>query len=304
MSVPRCFHRVTRGLGGLAAVEDACICVTADDYGLTKGTNAGIERLAAVGPLTAVSIMMHANAELSSVERLRSTPCALGLHLVLVEEVPLLENRRIAGLLDSDGRLPTDYRSLFAALLRRPSLLRAIRDEAFAQMERYEGLGLPLNFVNSHQHVHLFPPIWATLRPLFVRHPVAVRAARHARPRLCKQALVEMFGCVSTLLGPERPIMHPIGLQYSGRLTKENLAMALRSSHAARSGEIAELVTHPAIEDGHLRSRYGHWNYRWQAEYELLGSDCFRMTLDAASVNVRSLRNVRQDGFGSRSSLQ
>src|SRR5689334_11287628 len=135
------------------------IWVTADDYGLTPAVNRGITQLVSSGAITAVSVMMHAGAHLEQLASLAALRPTLGLHLVFVEEAPLGPSSRLGGLLDRDGRFPS-YPRLFGRLLANPALATLLRDEAEAQLDRYRASGLPLQFINSHQHVHLFPPLW------------------------------------------------------------------------------------------------------------------------------------------------
>src|SRR5262245_52238092 len=118
------------------------VCVTADDYGLSRGVNAAIEALAAAGRLSAVSVMAHRDAHLDSVGSLAGAGVAVGLHVCFTGERPLV---RALG-----ERLPPDHRRLFAAIVRRPALLPLLRAEAEAQAERLAGAGVAIDFVNAH----------------------------------------------------------------------------------------------------------------------------------------------------------
>jgi predicted glycoside hydrolase/deacetylase ChbG (UPF0249 family) len=107
--------------------------VTADDYGLTTAVNEGIEDAARRGALTGVSVMVHPRATLAQVHRIADRA---GLHLVLVEEEPILPARILGSLVGRDGRLPRDYRALLRKVLARPNLADLVRLEAEAQVER------------------------------------------------------------------------------------------------------------------------------------------------------------------------
>jgi chitin disaccharide deacetylase len=147
--------------------------ITADDYGLCPGVNAGIEELAAQGAISAVSVMVHDQAKLETAHRLGHLPVRTGLHLVFVEERPLSAPSELSGLLTRSGTLPRTYRDLFARLVLRPWLAQALASEARRQMERFAALGLRLDFINSHQHTHMFPTVWHALRDLWSAWPAS-----------------------------------------------------------------------------------------------------------------------------------
>lgn len=255
--------------------------ITADDYGLAQGVNKAIERLAAEGKLSGASVMCHRDAQLESLSCLRNTAVATGLHVVLVEERPLLPESRFGPLLDERGRLPRNYRRLFAQVLQRPGTISALRDESHAQLDRFLGLGLPFDFINSHQHTHLFPPIWLGLSSVFRRAEqlgAAVRLSGRAVPRRGgRDIMVALASQASRVLRrtQARRIHQPIGLAFSGRLAISHLAAVLDEVSQRRSlwreDLVPELVTHPGIPDATCEP-YRHWNYQWGEEFELLRS--------------------------------
>ncbi|MEO8603668.1 MAG: ChbG/HpnK family deacetylase [bacterium] len=260
------------------------LCVTADDYGLSRDVNAGIHSLAARDALSAVSVMVHREAQLDDVSVLRGR-VVTGLHLMLVGERPL-RAARLAPLLDAQGFLPMRYWGLFLQLLRHPGWLARLSDEIAAQVARYRTLGLPLHFINSHQHVHLLPPIWA--RVLQVVHgnafPPAMRTAQPAPLGGVHQALL---GVASRLAGrrqaaPARLSLQAIGLGFAGRSTLQDIDGALQrlgQIAAPRGRVLHELVVHPGLGDAPPAARHGAWGIRWRREHDLLLSDDFAAVL-------------------------
>lgn len=245
--------------------------ITADDYGLHPAVNRGIERLAGRGCVTGVSVMTHPDASLADVGRLRDTGVRCGLHLVFVEERPVEDPGRLPGLVDAHGRLPRSYRHLMAALTRAPWIARAMAREAAAQLSRYRSLGLPLDFINSHQHVHLLPPVWWALRPLLADLPgVDVRSA-HTLPVLASAdgaVAASSRVCWATAPLAARTVLAPRGIAHAGGMTA-GVARAILASIAATHGVPdvqGEIVLHPGDEDDELRRRYGHWRYDWLGE--------------------------------------
>jgi predicted glycoside hydrolase/deacetylase ChbG (UPF0249 family) len=272
------------------------LCITADDYGLSEGVNAGIEALVDLRRITAVSIMVHQDAQLSSVNTLQKYDVATGLHLVLVEELPLGQTEKLGKLLGKDGLLPPNYCALFKRIMGRPGLLRAVRHEAEAQIARYLALGLRLDFINSHQHVHLFPPIWYTLAPVFEQYRVPVRAVRRFASGFSKQAVLDLSAWVAWKVRPlrYRATFRPIGVDYAGHCSLRKLQRILETrliDWRSIPGETPELVLHPGYTDQRLLSRYRHWNYQWQEELELLRSADFPQLLTQHAVHRRVPRH-------------
>jgi chitin disaccharide deacetylase len=258
------------------------LCVTADDYGLSSALNAGIERLAARGVVRAVSVMVHADAELGGVARLRDHGVAVGLHLVLVAERPLHGPRALAPLLEGT-HLPGSWWRLLGRLARRPQLAALVRRETEAQLERYLGLGLPLDFFNSHQHVHLLPPVWAACHPTLRAHPrAALRGFGGVRWQASKVGLASLAARCSWALRPPRGrrTLEPLALQPAGALSGPGLTRLLAQAPPARARVRAELVVHPGEPDAATSSRYASWGYDWGRELEFLSSAEFRAAVD------------------------
>jgi len=269
------------------------LCITADDYGLSGDVNAAIHSLVKRGALSAVSVMVHGDAVLEQVAALRPY-VATGLHLVLVGERPLLPDR-LAPLLDAAGFLPASYWRLFLALARRPLLLPLLGDEIAAQLARYRALGLPLHFINSHQHVHLLPPIWnqmmRTLASADSAAP-AVRIAHRAPTGGPRQTLLAASSRLAWTMHPlrGRTALVAIGVDFAGYTTLRDVDDVLRclarTSDLPDTRFVYELVVHPGFEDHPPAARHGAWRYRWRGEHDLLSSSEFRELLRRHAVVV------------------
>lgn len=258
--------------------------IAADDFGLDPSVNQGIRELAEGGHVDAVSIMAHEGACLEDLDGLAGTRASLGAHVVLVEERPLGGEAGLEPILQA-GRFPKSYKSLFAGVVLRPSLLPALAREARCQILRLVEAGLDLQFANSHQHVHLFPPLWKVLGPVFAEFGLEVRASRGFRLRPDRQGMLDLASSLALWRHPvpDLAVVRPIGVNAAGRMTPEAASRAARAASAALGrGERAELVTHPGHESERLWSRYGHWDYRWQTEYQHLAAGAIRRALDEA----------------------
>jgi predicted glycoside hydrolase/deacetylase ChbG (UPF0249 family) len=161
------------------------IWLCADDYGLSPTVNAGIRELIARGRLNATSVMVAGphlgDDEALSLEALNSGKkrAAIGLHVTLTAPFkPLSEG--FAPLRDS-GFLPL-AETMRAAVARRlkPELLAI---EIASQLRAFVVIfGHLPDFVDGHQHVHLFPQV----RDAFLK--VVTETAPDAWVRQCGRA--------------------------------------------------------------------------------------------------------------------
>lgn len=138
------------------------IWLCADDYGISPSVNSGIRELIARGRLNATSVMVaapHLGAiEAGALKRLNESDkrAALGLHVTLTGPFKPLT----AGFapLRAGAFLPLNEMLRAAASRRlKPALLEA---EIAAQVRAFEhAFGRLPDFLDAHQHVHLFPQV-------------------------------------------------------------------------------------------------------------------------------------------------
>jgi predicted glycoside hydrolase/deacetylase ChbG (UPF0249 family) len=178
------------------------IWLCADDYGISRSVNAAIRELIARGRINATSVMTAGphldRGDAASLATLNSGTkrAALGLHVTLTAPFkPLSEG--FAPLYA--GGFPTlNAMMLLSALhrLRRESL----ENEITAQVRAFvTAFGRPPDFVDGHQHVHLFPQVrdavlkvMAQLAPgAWVRQCGRPRGA--ARPLSLKELAIDAF---------------------------------------------------------------------------------------------------------------
>lgn len=138
------------------------IWLCADDYGISPAVNAGIRELIAAGRLNATSVMVAApylaGNEAQALEHLNANGkrSALGLHVTLTAPFKPM----------SAGFAPTrDGAFLPLAEIMRTAVARQLPPDMLAveierQLEEFKKIfGRPPDFVDGHQHVHLFPQV-------------------------------------------------------------------------------------------------------------------------------------------------
>jgi hypothetical protein len=138
------------------------IWLCADDYGISRSVNAAIRKLILHERINATSVMTaatHLDAdEVDALDELNSgkTRAALGLHVTLTGPFkPLSEGFEPL----SHGHFLTLNKMLRAAVMRRLDAAR-LTIEIATQIEAFVmAFGRPPDFIDGHQHVHLFPQV-------------------------------------------------------------------------------------------------------------------------------------------------
>jgi len=138
------------------------IWLCADDYGIAPGVNTAVRDLVTRGRLNATSVMVVApsfsRVEAQSLGMLNAggPRVAIGLHLTLTGPLkPLIA--QYAPL--ADGAFLPLATTLRLAVQQRLDMA-ALSAEMRAQFEAFaSAFGRPPDFVDGHQHVHLFPQI-------------------------------------------------------------------------------------------------------------------------------------------------
>jgi predicted glycoside hydrolase/deacetylase ChbG (UPF0249 family) len=162
------------------------IWLCADDYGISGAVDTAIRDLVVRGRLNATSVMVVApsfcRAEATALATLNATAprVAIGLHLTLTAPFRPL-SPRFAPLVD--GAFPP-----LAAMLRHAVLHRfarpALAAEMASQLQAFrDAFGRAPDFVDGHQHVHVFPQIGEALLA------VVKEQAPHAWVRQCGRVL-------------------------------------------------------------------------------------------------------------------
>jgi len=138
---------------------DRRIWLVADDYGISRAVNAAIRDLMAGGSINATSVMVVASGfddeEAAKLNASRGDG-AIGLHLTLTAPFrPLNPGYGPT----HDGVWLSLGETFVASMLRRLNA-QALTEEIAAQIARFTAaFGRPPDFIDGHQHVHLFPQI-------------------------------------------------------------------------------------------------------------------------------------------------
>lgn len=244
---------------GGSTVTSGRLIVTADDVGLHRGMTEGAIRAHREGIVTACSVVANGAAFDDAVERLRDVPSLeVGVHLTLVEE------RSLTGM-----RFPRSY---IGFVLGRKDLA-AIERELRTQIERVLATGLRVTHLNGHQHLHMWPRVFAIIKRLANEYAIGYvrrvhdRGGRGGIVRRISIAALNAFGQGGST----------IGVMEAGHLTAGRIIDLLQYVD-----DTTELVTHPGVNVG----AYSHWRYAWDEETRALCDPRVRAAVEQRGIDL------------------
>ncbi len=268
------------------------LIVNADDFGYFDGVCRGILEAAGCGAVTATGVMANGPALERWVDELKRMPgVSAGVHLNATLGRPLTPgmSRHLAG-----GAFPAKGGLASAILLGRlPRQL--LLDEWRTQIRRCLDHGLRIEFVNSHEHVHVLPGLYS--RVCALAGEFGIRQVRPPAPEFLPRVTAGgvlrslVMAAARTLAPPPRPESPaPIGLNPSGRL---DLGYCRWRLARLAPGGAYELMCHPGREDpvacGDPRLRAYH---DWEGELALLTGGAFRDLLRSHGVELVSFASL------------
>lgn len=244
------------------------LIVNADDFGYTRGVNAGIVRGFREGIVTSATIMANGDAFEDAVECAQAnSKLGVGCHLVLVGGKCLAPAKQVSSLADSEGRLPPSLPALLSKLSTGSVRRDAIEAELRAQVERMVAAGLRPTHFDSHKHTHAHPRVMEVVvrvaeefKVTRIRKPFEDTAALlwpvfRAGVTSWKQRATALMAGVNASgfqkLASSHGICTPdhfMGVAATGRLNREAI---LAMIGAMRDG-VTELMCHPGEYDEEL----------------------------------------------------
>ncbi|GIF72108.1 ChbG/HpnK family deacetylase [Asanoa siamensis] len=256
------------------------LIVNADDYGLSEELSRGVLAAHDRGVVTGTSVLAVGPAVGTAAGWLRDRPALdVGAHLALVgEDPPLLSPREVPTLVDRRGRFPLRWRAFLLAAVTGRVDPADVRREFAAQLDRLtRDLRLTLTHVDTHQHLHLFPPVGRIVTDLAVERGIpavrlptsAARGPQGAWIRHWSRALAGRLRAA----GLAFPAAYG-GLDEAGGLTLDR-ARELVTRLAAGPAPVIEINCHPGTPSAADRARYA-WGYRWEEELDALTNPALR----------------------------
>jgi len=280
------------------------LIVSADDFGLSPGVNAGILSAHRDGILTDASLMVSGAACAEAVEMARRTPTlSVGLHLVLVQGRASASPHLVTRLVDRHGMFRNQPVLNGMRYFFTPGIRAQLRHEVCAQLDKYLETGLPLSHVDGHLNIHMHPTVLAILLDVapqygvhavrLPREPLGISLRLDGRERVRKVMEAVTFRALVRWALPRlaaHGMRHPdqmFGLHESGHVTEPYLLGLLASLPPG----VTEIYSHASHVDAEA-ARWRPANYESEAELAALMSPRVRDRLAAAAIDRISYRTL------------
>jgi chitin disaccharide deacetylase len=287
------------------------LIVSADDFGMSAGVNAGVRRGHAEGVLTQASLMVNGDAAAEAVAlALRTPTLSVGLHLVLVQGRATLPPHALPDLADVEGMLPMDPIRSGMRFFFLPRLRQQVRREIIAQLDAFAATGLPLSHVDGHLTIHVHPVVLDVLCE--VRQRYGIRSIRLPREPLApslafdRRFLARKLGeaMTFTLLARwARSRLDQSDIRYADRIFGMHQSGHLGEGYLLHllpqlGPGLTEIYCHPGETDAEIR----RWTptYERDAELAALLSPRVRATLTRERIELTSWNGLRLQVPGSR----
>ncbi len=243
------------------------LIVNADDFGFTRGVNAGIVRAYRTGIVTSTTVMANGEAFEDAVELALANPgLGVGCHLAVVGGRPVARASKVRSLVDGKGALPATLTQLMIKLARGSVSTDDIACEFRAQIERVAMAGIKLTHLDTHKHSHTQPQVMKAL--VRVAGEFGIKCVRNPfegifpvrLSSLSKWAYVKQF-LLSAAIQPGaiqfKRLAREQGLKtpdrfYGVGLTGMLDSTAIRSMMESLGEGTAELMCHPGVYDDDL----------------------------------------------------
>ncbi|MCC6443479.1 MAG: ChbG/HpnK family deacetylase [Armatimonadetes bacterium] len=280
------------------------LLVNADDFGLHPAVNRGIIRAHREGVLSSASVMASGNAFEEAICLARQNPgLDIGAHLTLVGAKPVSPPDLIPSLLEPGGSFPEHHSAFLRRLLSGRINWSETALELEGQIEKVVRAGLPVTHLDSHQHLHVLPPLLKIVLNLARRYgglavrlpletrlpPGTIRAAGGIR----RWPQWKTLSWAARLARPRYRNLqipfprHCFGMFASGSLNETLLIAILRFLPEG----VSEIICHPGENDPGLGERFP-WGYRWQQEMEALLSPRVRSALQEEDIELIGFRQL------------
>lgn len=271
------------------------VIVNADDFGYYDCVSRGILSAANLGAVTATGIFANSPFLASHLRWLEQCDSLdTGVHLNLTDRSPLTPAMR-ARLRRWNGHFPGKF--ITASLILTGRLpIDEVTQELRAQIERCLESGVKISFLNSHEHIHMLPPVFRITQDLateysihHVRYAIPDEMSSFAPRALIRDLALNMLGKKNSksLTAPVLPIL---GMAASGKLNLEYLRRVMRGL----SPGVYELMCHPGncgSKDVHNPALHAY--HDWKGELDVITSDGFRILCRLENIRLIGYRHAR-----------
>lgn len=272
------------------------VIINADDFGIHTEVNQAVIEACGQGVLTSTSLLANGPAFDQAVDLARKCPkLGIGIHLSLVGSLPtVLSAKEVPTLVQSDGLLPESYTEVIKRACQGKLDYGQVYRELDAQMEKIMATGLPIDHLDSHQHLHVLPQIWSIVQSLMMKYGIhRLRIPREAYSYKVLSANPVRIAGRDGLTYLSRKAMTSVrrlhftttdffwGMVDGGHMTESNLHYLIDRLPFGTH----EIMMHPGRSTAVLSQSFV-WGYHWQDEFQALLSPEIRRQLEAKQIEL------------------
>ena len=282
------------------------LIINADDFGLDETVNIGIVKGHTGGFITSTTIMPNGKAfdhaiALASQDKTLD----LGIHLTLVGEKSLCDEKEVSSLVDYDGNLFPQYPQFLQRYLAGKVELSHIYKELRAQVKKVMDFGIPVSHLDSHQHLHIMPGIIDLV--IEIAKEFGIKAIRIPREpyfflgsypcspvRFLSRAGLTFLAQLAARKARQNALLAPdhfFGMLAGGNLQEEFLLAILDKLPQG----VSEIMMHPGTNNQVLNEKYG-WNYHGQEELAGITSKVVKERCFDNNIKLISFRDLSLGG--------
>ena len=256
------------------------VIFNADDFGIHTEVNHAVIEAYEKGVLRSTSLLASGPAFDEAVALAKQCPgLGIGIHLCLVGSLPtILSPREVPTLVDANGLVPESYIPFVKKIMEGQINYEQVYRELDAQMEKIMAQGLNITHVDSHQHMHMLPPIWAIVQTLMKKYGLhRLRVPRE--PYLFKAfsaGPVRVMGRNGLTFLAHKAMADVKRLRFTttdyfwgmvdgGNMNVNNLSYILQRMPFG----VHEIMMHPGRSTAAL-SQVFSWGYHWEDELHAL----------------------------------
>ncbi|HZI09933.1 MAG TPA: ChbG/HpnK family deacetylase [Myxococcus sp.] len=267
------------------------LVVNADDLGLHPSLDAGILRAHREGIVTSATLLSMGPTAPEAAARARAQGLAVGVHLALSTRLPPAAPVHAVPSVAPGGRMRGDWAEFARAWLAGKVRREEVEVELAAQVARARELGVVVDHLDGHQHLHVLPGVRPVVEALAAREglplrwPDALPRARWLKtpgPALKAALLVVLARLAPRARAGVRRVSAG-GVFEAGALNEAALLAALDSLPA---GDF-ELGCHPGEGTPHVPEDPA-WRYGWQAELDALTSPRVKARLAERGIQLHT----------------
>lgn len=278
------------------------LIVNADDFGRHPLINQAVAEAVDTGGLLSASLMAGEAYFADAVTIAQEHPrLGVGVHLTLVDGRPVLPPEKIPSLVTDAGAFLPDHGVFVKSYLQGKIDKQDIRRELSAQMDKVLKAGITPTHVDSHQHMHMLPGIFAlVLEMAAMRGIKKVRISRgiYGNPLVPWPGMgdlvgkfgLEMLAVMARLRAKKRGFACPgdfVGQVAGGAVTADFiLALAAKFPEGA-----VEVMLHPGLNN-EILSAFSGWQHDYEGEWQAVCSSAVQRRLAEQGIKLGSFRDL------------